>query len=198
MTWNCINRKDIFLFIECMAVFVLLLLPPLFSAAPFTLQPKPESLYAHCVFCFNTICAAAYEEVLYRLYTPNRLHLIYADYIKPRLPENSPARGGAVHVQVPFLSHILLHKYFGYKNTGAFFAFFFTEIPALLLFTLAHHYLGFFSMLFAAGAGVTFRIAYLKLRRVFHPALSITLVAAVHGIWNIGVYYYLWGHNVAA
>lgn len=193
MKRNYFNRKDTFLFIECTVLFVLLLLPPLFSAGPFTLPPKPEGLYAHCVLCFNTICAAAYEELLYRLYTPNRLHLIYTDYIKPRRPGNAPAGEDSVHLQLPFLPH----KQFGYKNAEAFFAFFFTEFPALVLFTLAHRYLGFFSMLFAAGAGIAFRSAYLKLKRVFHPAASIALVAAVHGIWNIGVYYYLLGHTAA-
>jgi hypothetical protein len=172
MKRDCFHKKDTFLFIECTAVFVLLLLPPLFSAVPFTLPPKPIGLYAHSIFCLGTISAAAYEEVLYRLYTPNRLHRIYSDYIKPLLPENSHA--------------------------GALFAFFFTEFPALLLFTLGHRYLGLPSMLFAAGSGIVFRYAYLKLTRVFHPAFSITLVAAVHGLWNIGVYYYLWGHSVAA
>jgi len=84
------------------------------------------------------------------------------------------------------------------SHAGALFAFYFTEFPALLLFTLAHRYLGLSSMLFAAGSGIVFRYAYLKLTRVFHPAFSITLVAAVHGLWNIGVYYYLWGHSAAA
>ena len=166
MKWNGFSKKDALLFIEFAAVTAFLLLPPLFSAAPFILPPKPAGLYAQCVFCFYTICAAAYEEILYRLYTPNRLHHIYAGYIKPRLPENSPAA-----------------------------KVFLTEFPALLLFTLAHRYLGLSSMLFAAGAGIVFRLAYLKLKQVFHPAVSIALVAAVHGLWNIGVYYYLWGNT---
>ena len=164
MKWNGFSKKDALLFIEFAAVTAFLLLPPLFSAAPFILPPKPVGLYAQCVFCFYTICAAAYEEILYRLYTPNRLHCIYTDYIEPRLQENSPAA-----------------------------KVFLTEFPALLLFTLAHRYLGFSSMIFAAGAGIVFRIAYLKLNQVFHPAVSIALVALVHGLWNIGVYYYLWG-----
>ena len=81
-------------------------------------------------------------------------------------------------------------------HTTAAFELLLTEFPAILLFTLAHRYLGFSSMLFAAGAGIVFRIAYLKLKRVFHPAISIALVAAVHGLWNIGVYYYLWGNTI--
>ena len=194
MKRNCVHKKDIFLFIECTAVFVLLLLPPLFSEAPFTLPPKPASIYAHSLFCFNTICAAAYEEVLYRLYTPNRSNRLYTDYIQPLLQGNYLAAEDTVHLQLP----LLLHKHFGYKNAGAFFAFFFTEFPALLLFTLAHRYLGFLSMLFAAAAGIAFRIAYLKLKCVLHPAVSIVLIAAVHGIWNLGVYYYLWRYSVAS
>ena len=85
------TQKENLLFIECALVFAFLLVPPLFSSVPFTLPPKPEGLYAQCVFCFYTVYAAAYEEVLYRLYTPNRLHRIYAGYIEPRLQKNPPA-----------------------------------------------------------------------------------------------------------
>ena len=193
MNRNYFNKKDTFLFIECTAVFVLLLLPPLFSAVPFTLPPKPIGLYAHSIFCLGTISAAAYEEVLYRLYTPNRLHRIYIGYIEPRLRKNPSAAECSTHLPQSSFPCICCEN-----NTGAFFQFFLTEFPALLLFTLAHRYLGLPSMLFAAGVGATFRYAYLKLTRVLHPVFSITLVAAVHGIWNIGVYYYLWGHSVAA
>ena len=206
MKWNGFNKNDALLFIEFAAVFAFLLLPPLFSAVPFTLPPKPIGLYAQCVFYFYTVFAAAYEEILYRLYTPNRLHCIYTGYIEPRLRKNpSPAESGsegttekAIDLQRPSLSH----NRFSYKKTAVSkvavaFELCFTEIPALLLFTLAHRYLGVMSMLFAAGAGIVFRIAYLKLKQVFHPAVSIALVAAVHGLWNIGVYYYLWETQVS-
>ena len=195
MKWNGFNKNDTPLFIECALVFAFLLVPPLFSAVPFTLPPKPEGLYAQCVFYFYTLCAAAYEEILYRLYTPNRLHRIYAGYIEPRLQKNPPAAESnsenTVDLPQSSFSCICCEN-----NTGAFFELCLTEFPALLLFTLAHRYLGLSSMLFAAGAGIVFRIAYLKLKRVFHPAVSIALVAAVHGLWNIGVYYYLWGNTI--
>lgn len=195
MKWNGFNKNDALLFIEFAAVFAFLLLPPLFSAVPFTLPPKPAGLYAQCVFYFYTLCAAAYEEILYRLYTPNRLHRIYNDYIKPRLQKNLPAAESCSEntADLPQSSFPCICCE---NNTGAFFELCLTEFPALLLFTLAHRYLGFSSMLFAAGAGIVFRVAYLKLKRVFHPAVSIALVAAVHGLWNIGVYYYLWENTI--
>ena len=195
MKWNGFNKNDALLFIEFAAVFAFLLLPPLFSAVPFTLPPKPAGLYAQCVFYFYTLCAAAYEEILYRLYTPNRLHRIYNDYIKPRLQKNPPAAESCSEntADLPQSSFPCICCE---NNTGAFFELCLTEFPALLLFTLAHRYLGFSSMLFAAGAGIVFRVAYLKLKRVFHPAVSIALVAAVHGLWNIGVYYYLWENTI--
>ena len=195
MKWNGFNKNDALLFIEFAAVFAFLLLPSLFSAVPFTLPPKPDGLYAQCVFYFYTLCAAAYEEVLYRLYTPNRLHRIYAGYIEPRLQKNPPAAESNSEntVDLPQSSFPCICCE---NNTGAFFELCLTEFPALLLFTLAHRYLGLSSMLFAAGAGIVFRIAYLKLKQVFHPAISIALVAAVHGLWNIGVYYYLWGNTI--
>ena len=216
MKWNGFNKNDALLFIEFAAVFAFLLVPPLFSTVPFTLPPKPEGLYAQCVFYFYTLCAAAYEEILYRLYTPNRLHRIYAGYIEPRLQKNPPAAEScsenAVDSQQQPLSHnqhprrgmlalSLRTDQSRYKKTASFkttilFELCFTEIPALLLFTLAHRYLGLSSMLFAAGAGIVFRVAYLKLKQMFHPAVSIALAAAVHGLWNIGVYYYLWGNSI--
>ena len=201
MKWNGFSKKDALLFIEFAAVTAFLLLPPLFSAAPFILPPKPAGLYAQCVFCFYTICAAAYEEILYRLYTPNRLHRIYAGYIEPRLQKNPPAAESCSENAVDLPQSSKAHQQCRYKKSAAFnttaaFELLLTEFPALLLFTLAHRYLGLSSMLFAAGAGTVFRIAYLKLKQVFHPAISIALVAAVHGLWNIGVYYYLWGNTI--
>ena len=216
MKGNGFNKNDALLFIECALVFAFLLVHPLFSTVPFTLPPKPAGLYAQCVFYFYTLCAAAYEEVLYRLYTPSRLHHIYAGYIKPRLQKNPPAAESCSENAVDLPQSSGAHQQCRYKKSAAFhtaasntdiadaaafnttaaFELLLTEFPALLLFTLAHRYLGVMSMLFAAGAGIVFRIAYLKLKRVFHPAVSITLVAAVHGLWNIGVYYYLWGNSI--
>ncbi len=198
MKRNGFNRKDVLLFIECTLVFAFLLLPPLFSAVPFSLPLKPAGLYAQCIFWFYTLCAATYEETLYRLYTPNRLHRIYSDYIKPRLLGNFAASESNSEVPVCLPRPSLSHKQSRYKKAAVSkvavpFEFFLTEFPALLLFTLAHRYLGSASMLFAAIAGLVFRIAYLKLKRALHPAASIALVAAVHGLWNIGIYYYLWG-----
>ena len=203
MKWNGFNKNDILLFIEFAAVTAFLLLPPLLSAAPFTLPLKPIGLYAQCVFCFYTIYTAAYEEVLYRLYTPNRLHCIYIGYIEPRLRENWETSESNSENAVDLPQSSKAHQQCRYKKSAAFhtaasnttaaFELLLTEFPALLLFTLAHRYLGLSSMIFAAGAGIVFRIAYPKLKQVFHPAVSITLVATVHGLWNIGVYYYLWG-----
>ena len=61
MKLNGSNKNDAFFFIEFAAVVAFLLLPPLFSAEPFTLPPKPDGLYAQSVFCFYTLCEAAYE-----------------------------------------------------------------------------------------------------------------------------------------
>ena len=216
MKWNGFNKNDALLFIEFAAVIAFLLLPPLFSAVPFTLPPKPAGLYAQCVFCFYTICAAAYEEILYRLYTPNRLHRIYAGYIEPRLQKNPLAAESCSEDAVDLLQSSGAHHRQPRRSTPEYQTFstnrsrykravskaaiavdfFLTEIPAQLLFTLAHRYLGLSSMLFAAGAGIVFRVAYLKLKQMFHPAVSIALAAAVHGLWNIGVYYYLWGNSI--
>lgn len=116
MKWNGFNKNDALLFIEFAAVFAFLLVPPLFSAVPFTLPPKPAGLYTQCVFCFYTVCAAAYEEILYRLYTPNRLHRIYNDYIKPRLQKNPPAAKCCSENAVDLPQSSGAHQQCRYKN----------------------------------------------------------------------------------
>ena len=78
MKLDYFTKRDVYFFVECTAVFVFLLVPPLFSAEPFRLPPKPDGLYAQSIFCVRTLCAALYEEVLYRLYVPHRLHRLYA------------------------------------------------------------------------------------------------------------------------
>lgn len=181
MERNAIDTRTVLLFLECAAVFLFLLLPPLFSMAPFTIPPKPEGWYALIVFCCKTICAAAYEELLYRLYTPYRLHNIYEEYIAPRMSVGN-------HLAADTLQQ----KQFCCRTIVVFFV---TEVPAWLLFTLAHRYLGIAPLLFAAGAGAVFRAAYCRLKRWCTPAVSITIVAGVHGLWNIGVYWYLWGFS---
>ena len=138
-----------------------------------------ESGYGLIVFGFNTLCAAVYEELLYRLYTPNRLRRLYTEYIAPRLHLEHRAEYYGLHGQ----------KRFGWLSTSALC---FTEVPALVLFAFAHRYLGFSSILFAAGAGVLLRVAYYKLERLFSPIVGISIVAGAHGLWNIGVYWYLW------
>ena len=186
MIRNGITAHAALLVIECTAVCVFLLLPPLFSTEPFILPPKPEDGYALIVFCCKTIYAAAYEEVLYRLYTPYRLSLIYTDYIVPRLQAmRSREYGSGTVVQKSSLA-----------NGAA--VFFFTEAPALFLFAFAHRYLGLGSLIFAAGAGILFRVAYCMLKRVLPPAGSIAIVAGLHGLWNIGVYFYFWVFSFTA
>ena len=197
MKLNGSNKNDAFFFIEFAAVVAFLLLPPLFSAEPFTLPPKPDGLYAQSVFCFYTLCAAAYEELLYRLYTPHRLHRIYCHYIEPQLRGNGAASESNLEKAVDLPQMPLSHQQPSYKKAAVSFEFFLTEFPALLLFTLAHRYLGAASMLFAAGAGILFRLAYLKLKQALYPAASFAVIVAIHGLWNIGVYYYLWRSAVA-
>lgn len=181
--------KDSFIFVEYTVVLIFLLLPPLFSSAPFVLPAKPEGLYRYCLFCINTLSWAAYEELLYRLYTPQRLALIYTRYIESRIKSvqnNRPPKG-----RTPLIcrnGHQTIHRVIIQHVIPLLF----TELPALLLFTLAHRYLGLLSMLFAAFAGALLRIAYKALAHYMKSLLSIMLVAFVHGLWNMGVYLYLW------
>lgn len=79
------TKKERFLFVECTIVLLFLLIPPLFSVQPFILPAKPKGWYGWGLFCLSTVCWAVYEEILYRLYTPHRLHIIYTQYIVPRL-----------------------------------------------------------------------------------------------------------------
>ncbi|MEL3905764.1 MAG: CPBP family glutamic-type intramembrane protease [Treponema sp.] len=150
-----------FILLECAAVFIFFLLPPLFADRPFVLPPAPKGLYNQTVFFLTVIGAAAYEELLYRFYTPHRLHTI-------------------------------CHLYFPAITGGTAACFLLTEFPALLLFAAAHRYLGIGSVVFAAAAGAVFRAAYIGFQRIFHPAISLSLLVLVHSLWNMGVYCYLW------
>lgn len=184
---DSIDKNERFLVLEYAVVLVCLLIPPLFSVQPFILPAKPKGWCGWGFFCLSTVCWAAYEEILYRLYSPHRLHIIYRRYIVPRVHAAQerqllPERGG----------NTCLLLFYKKLTAGKITAFFFTELPAILLFTFAHRYLGVLSMLFAAIAGTVFRLAYILLTRVLSPARSILLVSAVHGAWNMGVYLYLW------
>ena len=162
--------RQFLLVFEC-TVLCALIVSPLCFSGPFTLPPKPAGLYAQLSFCLTVAFAAAYEELLYRVYIPNRLHILHEVCVR---------RFGAS--RFPLISHI--------KDGRP--ALFVTEMPAILLFAAAHHYLGITSVCFAACAGAVFRFGYLRLRRRFPPSAGIAIIILLHSIWNVCVYAYLW------
>ena len=162
--------QQFLLVFECM-ILCALIVPPLFSSAPFILPPKPAGLYDQLSFYIMVAFAAVYEELLYRVYIPNRLHTLH---------ELCVQRFRASHF--PFISHL---------KDGRL-TLFVTESPAILLFAAAHRYLGITSVCFAACAGAVFRFGYLRLKRRLPPYAGITIIIVFHSIWNVFVYAYLW------
>ena len=133
--------------------------------------PKPAGLYDQLSFYIMVAFAAVYEELLYRVYIPNRLHTLY---------ELCVQRFRVSHF--PFISHL---------KDGRL-TLFVTESPAILLFAAAHRYLGIASVCFAACAGAVFRFGYLRLKCRLPPYAGITIIIVFHSIWNVFVYTYLW------
>ncbi|MGP1455019.1 MAG: CPBP family intramembrane glutamic endopeptidase [Treponema sp.] len=66
------------------------------------------------------------------------------------------------------------------------------ELAVIMLFALAHRYLGRYSMLFAAGAGTLFRFLYLTMKKRVPHFIAFFCITAVHSGWNVSVYYYLY------
>ena len=66
------------------------------------------------------------------------------------------------------------------------------EATVIALFALAHRYLGWYSMLFAAGAGALLRVFYLTVKKRAPNLIAFLCVTAFHSGWNVVVYYYLY------
>lgn len=150
------TRRHIFSCIECAAVLMFCILPPVLTSSSFRLPAVPLYPYDKAVFVCSLVLAAAYEEALYRMYLPYRL-----DTVLPRKRPNT--------------SRTLL-----------------IEAAVIIVFALAHRYLGRYSMLFAAGAGALFRVLYLTVKKRAPRFIAFLCITAVHSGWNISVYYYFW------
>jgi len=66
------------------------------------------------------------------------------------------------------------------------------EAAVITLFAFAHRYLGWYSMLFAAGAGALLRLLYLTVKKRAPYCIAFFCITAVHSGWNASVYYYLY------
>ncbi len=76
-----------------------------------------------------------------------------------------------------------------FKNHSKFY-FFPVEFMPILFFSLAHRYLGFFSVLYAFFMGCVFRILYLFLKKRCSILSAFIIVALLHSANNLLVIYY--------
>lgn len=94
--------------LELLAVFGLLVIPPLFSRLEGPLFSKPTDGLESARFVAGIIALALYEEALFRAYLPARIRA-WANGILPRLV--SPLAEG-----LPLACFALGHRYLGYAN----------------------------------------------------------------------------------
>ena len=71
------DKKNLICLAEFLLILSVFVLPPIVSARNFTLPEPPEPLLLNVVFILKIICAAVYEEMLYRVYLPFRLQSFY-------------------------------------------------------------------------------------------------------------------------
>lgn len=101
------DKKNLICLAEFLLILSVFVLPPIVSARNFTL---PEPLLLNVVFILKIICAAVYEELLYRVYLPFRLQSFYT---QKAVPFN---RSFLLSELPPVLFFALAHRYLGLFN----------------------------------------------------------------------------------
>lgn len=99
---------------ELLAVFGLLVIPPLFSRHEGPLFSKPLDGFESVLFVMGIIALALYEEALFRAYLPSRIRA-WTNGIIPRL-------GVPLAEGLPLACFALGHRYLGYANVLVAFA----------------------------------------------------------------------------
>ena len=93
---------------EFSAVCIFLVLPPLLYTPPVTIPEKPYLISGILFMLLKVFAAAAYEEILYRLYVPERLGMLLERYsVVPAAKKQLLAECFAV------LCFALAHRYLG-------------------------------------------------------------------------------------
>ena len=104
------DKKNLICLAEFLLILSVFVLPPIVSARNFTLPEPPEPLLLNVVFILKIICAAVYEELLYRVYLPFRLQSFYT---QKAVPFN---RSFLLSELPPVLFFALAHRYLGLFN----------------------------------------------------------------------------------
>ncbi len=77
------------------------------------------------------------------------------------------------------------------ENQVSPFCFVVSEILPILLFALAHRYLGWGSVLYAFFMGGVFRALFLFLQKRISPWLSFVIIGGIHSLHNILVIFFI-------
>lgn len=156
------NRKALFESFVFLSLVFFLALPPIFSKEQKTSE---ELFYNLSLFrvCVSIFVSAIYEEVFYRIYLPTAgkkfLSIIFQNFTQTMLSKKQ-----------------------------AFFICVSTEVFIILLFALAHRYLGFGAVLYATLMGIILRFIFCKLQKT---PLAFLLILSLHLINNFAVYFTL-------
>lgn len=84
-------------------------------------------------------------------------------------------------------------KYFlGTLTDKCSFSFILIEGIPVLLFALAHKYLGLKNVIFAFAAGAVLRFLFIAVKRKTNTLISLITVCLLHGVYNLSVYFIIW------
>lgn len=125
-------------------------LSPVTQNKPHLLPPETFSGWLNVIF--GTLCAAFYEEVLYRVYLPDAMKRIFVHR----------KGGSSFQSEVP-------------QTTKKDLRSFALESAAVILFALAHRYVGWISVLNALIAGTVLRRCYIKTASLLSCFIAHTL-----------------------
>ena len=107
MTYDKKNGKKSVCLAEFLLVSAVFVLSPVFTARSVSLPKAPDTLFLTAVFIVKTVFAAAYEEALYRVYLPFRLHSFCTEKAAPF------NRSFLLSELPPILFFALAHRYAG-------------------------------------------------------------------------------------
>lgn len=126
------------------------------TSSQIVLLPKNTKQFIFCVITY--FCAAFYEEVIYRFYLPEMAQKIADDFFSHSKTSKS---------QIIETQNILQ------KSCRFFF-----ELAAIILFALAHRYLGNFALANSVLAAIILRVCFVKTQNILPCVMA-------HGFYNL-------------
>ncbi len=136
-----------FLALQCIGLLFNFLSKIISYASISMVANPPETLFLWAWFLFSVIVLACFEEVIFRVYLPEKLWRIW---------DNLPIKN-RISVNTNVFIKVLL------------------EISIVLLFSIGHLYLGFIAMFSSFVSGILLRIFYIKYKRLMPICIAHSL-----------------------